>query len=178
MWFQLNLSLPLIPPSFFLAPCLFSFFPVNYKKTKNNFVLVGAEFQPLSPRHCKTAEIFVEHFPHITTAFCFVSITFWKGGLRINKYLIMGWGFPGGSDSKESTCNYLQCGRPSFDPWVRKIPWRREYLSTLVLLSGEIHWQRNLMGYSPWGCKESAMTEWLTFSSLLWAELCPPNSYV
>ena len=30
--------------------------------------------------------------------------------------------FPGGSDSKESSC---QCRRPRFDPWVRKIPWRR-----------------------------------------------------
>ena len=28
------------------------------------------------------------------------------------------WGFPGGSDGKESA---LQCGRPGFDPWVRKI---------------------------------------------------------
>ena len=32
-------------------------------------------------------------------------------------------GFPGGSDGK-SVC--LQCERPGFNPWVRKIPWRRE----------------------------------------------------
>ena len=32
-------------------------------------------------------------------------------------------GIPGGSDSKESPC---QCRRPQFDPWVRKIPWRRK----------------------------------------------------
>ena len=31
-------------------------------------------------------------------------------------------GFPGGSDGKESACN----ARPTFDPWVGKIPWRRE----------------------------------------------------
>ena len=30
-------------------------------------------------------------------------------------------GFPGGSDVKESACN---AGRPRFDPWVGKIPWR------------------------------------------------------
>ena len=30
-------------------------------------------------------------------------------------------GFPGGSVVK----NLLQCGRPGFDPWVGKIPWRR-----------------------------------------------------
>ena len=28
----------------------------------------------------------------------------------------------------------LQCSRPGFNPWVRKIPWRREWLSTLVFL--------------------------------------------
>ena len=32
-------------------------------------------------------------------------------------------GFPGGSDGKESAC---QCRRCGFDPWVRKIPWRRK----------------------------------------------------
>ena len=30
-------------------------------------------------------------------------------------------GFPGGSDSKRI---HLQCGRPGFDPWVGKMPWR------------------------------------------------------
>ena len=33
----------------------------------------------------------------------------------------------------------LQCRRPRFDPWVRKIPWRREWLPTLVFLPGESH---------------------------------------
>ena len=37
--------------------------------------------------------------------------------------------FPGGSDGKESAC---QCRRHRFDPWVGKIPWRREGLPTLV----------------------------------------------
>ncbi|XP_043337412.1 E3 ubiquitin-protein ligase DTX4 isoform X2 [Cervus elaphus] len=40
-------------------------------------------------------------------------------------------GCPGGSDGKEST--YSE-GRPGLDPWVRKIPWRRERLPTLVSL--------------------------------------------
>ena len=46
-----------------------------------------------------------------------------------------------------------------FDPWVRKIPWRREWLSTPVFLPGEFHGQRSLAGYSTWGCKESYITE-------------------
>ena len=65
-------------------------------------------------------------------------------------------GFPGGSDGKK-IC--LQCRRPGFNPWVKKIPWRREWLLTPVFLSGEFHGQRSLAGYSPWGCKELDTTE-------------------
>ena len=34
--------------------------------------------------------------------------------------------------------------------------------SILVFLPGEFHGQRSLAGYSPWGCKESDVTEQLT----------------
>ena len=54
-----------------------------------------------------------------------------------------------------------------FSPWVRKIPWRREWLSTLVLLTGEFHGQRSLASYNPWGCKESDMTKYLILSPFL-----------
>jgi len=70
-------------------------------------------------------------------------------------------GFPGCSDSKESAC---QCRRPGFDPWVRKIPWRRDWLSMPVFFSGEFRGQRSLAGYSPRGRKESDKTERLTLS--------------
>ena len=43
-------------------------------------------------------------------------------------------------------------------PWVGKIPWGREWLLTLVFLPGELHGQRSLAGYSPWGHKESDTT--------------------
>ena len=56
----------------------------------------------------------------------------------------------------------LLCRRPGFDPWARKIPWRREWQPTPVFLPGEFHGQRSLMGYSPWDCKESDTTERLT----------------
>ena len=36
--------------------------------------------------------------------------------------------------------------RPGFDPWIRKIPWRREWLPTPVFLPGESHGQRSLVG--------------------------------
>ena len=53
-----------------------------------------------------------------------------------------------------------------FDPWVRKIPWRKEGQPTLEFLPGEFHGQRSLMGYSPWSRKVSDMTEELTLSPL------------
>ena len=52
--------------------------------------------------------------------------------------------FPGGSDSKESACN---ARRPGFDPWVRNIPWRKEWLPTLVILPTETYRQRSPAGY-------------------------------
>ena len=45
------------------------------------------------------------------------------------------------------------------DPWVGKIPWRRKWQPTPVFLPGESHGQRSLVGYSPWGYKESDTTE-------------------
>ena len=43
-----------------------------------------------------------------------------------------------------------------FDPWVRKIPWRRKRQPTPIFLTREFHGQKSLvMGYSPWGPKES-----------------------
>ena len=50
--------------------------------------------------------------------------------------------------------------------WVRKISWRREWLSSLAYLPGEIHGQRNLVGYSLWGHKGLDTTEQLTHSAL------------
>ena len=62
---------------------------------------------------------------------------------------------PGGSDGKESAC--MQYRRPVFNPWIRKILWRKEWPAISVFLPGEFHEQRSLVGYSPWGCKEYNM---------------------
>ena len=60
--------------------------------------------------------------------------------------------------------NLPACGRPGFNPWVGKIPWRREMLSTQLFWTGEFH-----VLCSPWGHKESDMTEQLSLS--LWHTL-------
>ena len=68
-------------------------------------------------------------------------------------------GFPSGSSDKESTCQCRRLKRCEFNPWVGKIPWRRAWQPTPVVLLGESHEQRSLVGYSPWGCKELGMAE-------------------
>ena len=54
-----------------------------------------------------------------------------------------------------------QSKRLGFDPWVEKIPWRREWQPTLVFLPGESHGQRSLAGSSLRGHKESDTAEQL-----------------
>ena len=58
---------------------------------------------------------------------------------------------PKGASQVEATCQRRRCG---FDPWVRKIPWRRKWQPTPAFLPGKFHGQRSLAGYSPWGHKE------------------------
>ena len=49
--------------------------------------------------------------------------------------------------------------RHGFNPWIGKIPRRKAGEPTPVLLPGESHGQRSLVGYSPWGHTESDLTE-------------------
>ena len=70
------------------------------------------------------------------------------------------WCFPGGSDGKESTCN-------AGDSGSGRSPEEGKWQPTPVFLSGEFHGQRSLEGYSPWGCKESDMTEQLTHTQCI-----------
>ena len=62
--------------------------------------------------------------------------------------------------SKELPC---QCRRHGLNSWVRKIPWRRKWQPTPVLLPGKFHGWGSLIGYGPWGRKESDTTERLHF---------------
>ena len=68
-------------------------------------------------------------------------------------------GFPGDASGKESSCQCRRHKGCGFDPWVRKIPWRRAWKLTPVFLPGESHGQRSLAGYHSLGCKESDRTE-------------------
>ena len=82
---------------------------------------------------------------------------FWHSTIFIVQ-LSHSWALPGYSDGKESACN----ARPGFDPWVRKIPWRRQGLPTPLFLPREFLGQRSLVGYTSRGSKGSDTTEQLS----------------
>ena len=71
-------------------------------------------------------------------------------------------GFSGGFVIKNPPANAGECWRRGFNPWVKKIPWRRKWQPTPVFLPGGFYGQKSLAGYSPYGPKESDRTEQLT----------------
>ena len=74
-------------------------------------------------------------------------------GVKMNSLgLCTPTGFPGGSLVKNPPANVGDVG-DGFDPWVRKIPWKRKWQPTPVSLPGSSHGQRRLAGFSPWGHK-------------------------
>ena len=62
----------------------------------------------------------------------------------------------GGSDGKEYACNVGDLGSI---PGSGRSPGEGKWQPTPVFLPGEFHGQRILLGYSPWGHRESDMTE-------------------
>ena len=56
----------------------------------------------------------------------------------------------------------VQCGRLGFDHWFGKIPWRRKWQPTPILLPEKFHGLKSLVGYSPRGLEESDTTQQLT----------------
>ena len=52
-----------------------------------------------------------------------------------------------GLSGEELNC---QCRKHRFDPWVRKIPWKRKWQHTPVFLPQKSHGQRSLTGHCPW----------------------------
>ena len=66
----------------------------------------------------------------------------------------------GGSDGIEYACNAGDVGLiPHWED-----PLEKRMATTPVFLLGEFHRQRNPVGFSPCGCRESDMTEQLTFA--------------
>ena len=75
--------------------------------------------------------------------------------MNLNDY----WGFPGGSDCKESACNAGDLGSI---PGSGRCP-EKGMATHCSILAWRIPWTGEPSGlYSPWGCKEPDMTEQLT----------------
>ena len=75
-----------------------------------------------------------------------------------------------------STCCFLTCIQISQE--AGKVVWRRKWQTTPVLLPGKFHGWGSLVGYSPWHCKESDMTEglhFLSFYSSFWRKRWQPT---
>ena len=66
----------------------------------------------------------------------------------------------------------LQCGRPRFDPWVRKILWRKEWQPTPGFLPGEIPWTEEPGGQQPVG-SQRVRCDWATNTQMVWEILVP-----
>ena len=84
-------------------------------------------------------------------------------------------GFPGGLGGKESACNVGDLG---LIPGLKRSPGEGNGnpLQYSLFLPGEFHGQRSLAGYSPWGHRESNVTEQLTlsFSYLVFSQILFP----
>ena len=75
---------------------------------------------------------------------------------RENTFLSKTIFYPGGSDGKESACS---AGDPGSIPGSRRFPGEGKGYPLQYSCLENPHGQRSLAGYSPWGRKESDMTE-------------------
>ena len=83
---------------------------------------------------------------HALVSLCLTELSAWlqirAGG---------GWRFPRQPSGTKSACQCRRHQRPGFDPWVRKMPWRRAWQCAPGFWPGEHHKQRTLAGCSPRG---------------------------
>ena len=76
-------------------------------------------------------------FLYFVAIYRFLNI-FWKSSTFPFLILIL-WAFQVALVVKESLCRCRRLRRSRFNPWVRKIPWRRKWQPTPVFLPGESH---------------------------------------
>ena len=79
------------------------------------------------------------------------------------------WVSPGALYGKETNCQCRRCKRCGFNPWVRKIPWRRAWQPTPGFLPGEPHRQRSLEGYTK---SQKVGHDWSDSTASLGVEFC------
>ena len=78
----------------------------------------------------------------------------------------------------------VKCLPTMWETWVQSLGWEdfleKEMAVHSSILDGKSHGQRNLVGYSPWGCKELDTTEQLhfTFTSVKQPRKCASNTVI
>ena len=121
-------------------------------------ILVGPLWLPMEYRHTQNS-------PSVISGIQFSKTIYFRAMFRVRKWICLVLNLtpsknvlrlPRWLSDKESA---WQCRWCRFNPWVRKIPWRRKWQPTPVFLPRKSHGQRNLVGYSSWGCEESDTTE-------------------
>ena len=91
--------------------------------------------------------------------YCNGKITYYQLNWVGHNWALVWGSFPSGTSGKESACQYSRSKRPGFSPWGWEYPLEKEMVSTVVFLPGKFHGLRNLVVYSPQGCKELDTTE-------------------
>ena len=139
-------------------------FPLHYKKVKSESEVAQSCPTPSDPTDCSLpgssahgifqARVLEWGAIAFSGALLFTSLCSYR-----YYYLPDSCTFPSAASGKEPTCQCRRLKRCGLDPWVRKIPWRRRWQPAPVFLPGKSCGQRSQAGYSPWGRKESDMTE-------------------
>ena len=91
-----------------------------------------------------------------------IHVSFWVmvfSGYMPSSRIAGSYGLPWWVSGKKKKIQ-LSSRRHGFDPWVKKIPWRRKWKPTPVFLPGKSHGQRSLGGYSSWGHKRVGHVVW------------------
>ena len=97
------------------------------------------------------------HAHHPASSLCVISSSWKHTSLWVWGPPNAAWGFPGGSVVK----NLPACRRHGFDPWVRKVPWRRKWQPTPLFLLGKSNGQRSRGATVHGVIKDSDTTEQL-----------------
>ena len=100
---------------------------------------------PWCPRNVPSRELYPRSHEVPTRVVCLGKHLLWLQNFllfSLSLDLFTFLGFSGGTSGKEPTCQ-CRCKRRRFDPWVRKIPWRRAWPPTPVFLPGESHGRRS-----------------------------------
>ena len=93
----------------------------------------------------------------------------WNSGLLHCRQMLYHLSHQGSPSGKEPPCQYRRHEGCRFDPWLRKIPWRRKWQPTLVFLPEKFHGKKRPVSYSPWGRRE-----WLSTQPLHHLHPAPP----